>query len=221
VLIVGRTRFSFLSAGPLFQLELPDEFDALPETSSPLSINDGTGHRSYVFVPAAHDAGMDEHRLLSTMADRDGRTVEFYEQLEPPPVWYLRWLLSNGALYTHLRAAEGPEWAPTIVANLAIVERDGLPPSLLPSPPLGRGVSARPGYQEEALFRSQRGLDWAVTLRRPGFVPRGTIMRDPDRSKVLLRGGACCETEITVLAGNDLEAGQELLSGVLNSLAEG
>lgn len=155
-----KIEFSFLTAGPIFGLELPDDFEPVPETSSPLTIDNGHGHRSYDFVPAAFEPAISEdNRLLRKMADREGRTVEFYERPEDPPQWYLRWLLSNGALYTHLREAEGPEWAPIIVANLTIVERGGMPPVLLPEPPLGRGASSRAGYHERATFASNRGND--------------------------------------------------------------
>jgi hypothetical protein len=214
------TRFSFLTAGPMLGLELPDDFETLPELSAPLTVSDGGVYRSYDFVPAAHDDGMAEHRLLGTMEDRDGRTVELYEQLDPPPQWYLRWILSNGALYTHLREEEGPDRAPLYVESLGIVERDGLPPFLLPESPLGRGVLARPGYQEFALFSSTKGPDWALILQRPGYLANGRVMRDPNNSKAVLRGGACCGIEVTVLSGDDVAAGRQRMSTVRSSLSE-
>jgi hypothetical protein len=153
--MVEKIRFSFLTAGPTFGLDLPDDLDRLPELSAPLA--GGYGARSYDFVPAAHDAGMPESRLLRKTTDRDGRTVELYEAVGAPPQWYLRWILSNGALYTHLRDEEGPQRAQTYVASLGIVERKGLPPFLLPERPLRRAVFAQPGYQEFAIFRSLDG----------------------------------------------------------------
>lgn len=58
----------------------------------------------------------------------------------------------------------------------------------------------------------------AVTLRRPGFLPRGKVMRDPDNARVTLRGGAPREIDVEVLAGKDLSAGTELMSTVLRTL---
>jgi hypothetical protein len=214
---MATVRFSFLTAGPAFEVQVPDDFDATPETSAPLSIKDGKGWRSYVFVPNERDEGVSEPRLVRELTDRDGRTVEMYEDSRPPTIWLLRWLLPGGVIYTHLRQEEGPDWADTIVENLGIVENASLP-VLLPEPPLARAVSTRPGFQEDALFGSQTGPE-SLTLRRPGYLDQGKVVREPDTPRVVLRGGACCEIECLVVA-NELERAQEVLSNATNSLTE-
>jgi hypothetical protein len=218
--MANKVKFSFLSAGPRFVLDLPDDFETPPELSSPLTINNGYAARSFDFVPPARDTGIDEpHRLQRTMRDRGGRTVELYERIEEPRQWYLRWILRNGFLYTHVREEDGLDKVDGIVAGLGIVEANASAPFLLPEPPLGRAVSGQPGYQEFASFRSvERG--WGVLLQRPGFIGPGKLMRMPESSKVVYRAGANHGVEVTVVAGEDAAGGRELVTAVAQSLAQ-
>lgn len=210
--------FSFLTAGPSFGLSLPDDFDDLPELSSPLTINHGYGHRSFDFLPAKRDTGAGESlTLIDTLTDRDGRRVDLYERLEPPRQWYLQWHLRNGCLYTHLREEEGPGAARTHVASLAIVERDGLPPFLLPEPPLAPGASPQPGYQEFAMFSADRP-HWSLMLNRPGYLAAGKVLRQPNTDKVVLRGGARYGVEVIVHGGNEVDTARELMSTVVDEV---
>ena len=212
-------RFSFLTSGPLVRLELPEDFDDLPELTSPLSV--GYGYRSFDFLPAHIDsAGGEGLKLIDTLTDRDGRVVELYERAEPPRQWYLRWILSNGALYTHLREDEGPERATEHVAKLGIEEREGLPPFLLPESPLANGASARPGYREESVYRSRSNPRRIVVLNRPSYIAANKILRRPGSAdKISLRGGAKHGIEVTVHGGDDLDSARELMSTVLASLS--
>jgi hypothetical protein len=210
-------RFSFLTAGPRFRLSLPDDFDVLPDLSSPLTIKNGAGPRSFDFVASSRDDGVqEEHRFLGTLTGRDGHAVELYERLEAPRQWYLRWLLPTGVIYTHLRDEDGVERAETIAGSLGITVNGGAP-FLLPERPLGRGVSNRPGYQELAVFRSPSRADWAITLRRPSFLARGKVVQSPEGRKAILRGGAGHDTELAVYAGEDVAAGRETIRAALAS----
>jgi hypothetical protein len=210
-------KFSFLTAGPRFGLVLPDDFDTLPDLSSPLTIKDGSGARSFDFVARPRDRGVEEpNRLLGTLTDRDGHTVELYERLEAPLQWYLRWILSAGVVYTHLREEDGVERAEQVVASLGIAENGGAP-FLLPERPLGRGVSTRPGYQELAVFRSSR-IGWAIELQRPGFLAKGKVVQFPEGRQVILRAGAAHGIEVTVHAGTDAGAGRQAILAVVESL---
>jgi hypothetical protein len=214
------TRFSFLTAGPAFRLKLPDDFDALPDLSSPLTIKDGAGRRSFDFVAHTRDRGIDEaHRVLGTLTGREGRTVQLYERLDSPRQWYLRWILSSGALYTHLREEDGVDRAEPIAAGLGIVENGGTP-FLLLERPLGRGVLNHPGYQELAIYWST-SRRWVVELQRPGYLAKGKVMRLPDRERAMHRAGASFGIEVTVHSGADVEGGRQLTDAVVNSLAEG
>jgi hypothetical protein len=212
-----KVKFSFLTAGPRFGLALPDDFDALPDLSSPLTIKDGSGARSFDFVARARDKGVEEpNRLLRRLTSRGGHTVELYERLEEPQQWYLRWLLASGVLYTHLRGEDGVERADGVVASLGISENGGAP-FLLPEGPLGRGVSTRPGYQELAVFRSSRA-GWAIELQRPGFMAKGKIVQYPEGNQAILRAGASHGIEVIVHAATDAEAGRRAIVGVVDSL---
>jgi hypothetical protein len=210
-------RFSFLTAGPTFRLELPDDFDALPDLSAPLMIWD-QGARSFDFVAHARDHGVREpHQVLGTLKGRDGHTVEVYERFGEPPQWYLRWLLPTGSIWTHLREEDGVERADAVVANLGIVE-DGGAPFLLPEGPLRREVSTRPGYQELATFRSSSS-NWVLECQRPGYLSRGKLMRVPEAERGILRAGAGFDTEITAIVGTDAEDGRKLIGTAVDTLA--
>lgn len=212
--------FSFLTAGPAFRLKLPNDFDPLPDLSAPVTIKDGAGRRSFDFVAHTRDRGIEEaHRVLGTLTGREGRTVQLFERLDSPRQWYLRWTLSSGALYTHLREEDGVDRAEPIAAGLGIVENGGAP-FLLLERPLGRGVLVdRPGYQELATFWST-SRQWVVELQRPGYLARGKVMRLPDRERAMHRAGASFGIEVTVYSGADVEGGRRLTDAVVNSLAE-
>lgn len=218
-------RFSFLASGPRVGVLLPADFDPVPNLSSPFL--NGHGGRSFDFIPAHRDVGVGEgNSLLTTLVGKEGRTVELYERLEPPPLWWLRWPLANGAVYTHLREEDGPEMAQIEADALSIIEdAPGGLPYLFADPPLVFAASSRPGYQEGASFYAPgRGAGWSVGLRRPGFLPPGRVMQLPRGDvgdEVVLRGGAKYGIEVTVTAVSDATEGQRIVSGVLGSLDEG
>jgi hypothetical protein len=93
--------FSFLVSGPAFRLLIPADFDPVPELNSPLY--NGVGGRDFTFHPKQRDVPAEGYVFLGTISDRDGRAVELFERIEPPPIWWLRWPLNAGSLYTHLR----------------------------------------------------------------------------------------------------------------------
>lgn len=216
---------SFLASGPRFQLELPDYFDSLPELDSPLF--NGIGGRAFSFIPTSRDQGVDDgHELLSTLEDSDGRPVDFYWRTDPPALWLLRWQLSNGALYTHLRAEDGSDMAETTVKSISLVEEaDAGAPFLVIDDPLKFAASAAPGYQETAqYFSDRRGIGWAVTLQRPGFMAGGSRAKAPKAHTgglALVRAGVGYGMELTVWAGKDDEAANDIVSLVSNTLSEG
>lgn len=216
-----KVAFSFLTAGPRFEVELPSDFEVLPDLSSPLTINNGYAARSFDFVPAAWDTGItDNVRLIRTTTDGDGRTVEVFQRDEEPAQWYLRWQLANGALYTHLREEDGVEKAQIVVASLGIVE-DGTqaPPFLLPEAPLGHGASARPGYQETVSYRSKTREGWAVILQRPSFLSKGQLLQVPER-RAVFRAGADSGVEVTVLADREEAEGRSLIASAIASFSQ-
>lgn len=217
--------YSFLTSGPRFRFSLPSDFDRLPFLSSP--IRGANGGRSYDFVPALHDVGRSDpgHTHVSDLTDKDGRTVEVYERLEKPTLWWLRWPLQNGALYTHLREEDGLATANTVVASISVVEDPGGgTPSVLPDPPLRRGASTRAGYQEEAIyFSSERGALWSVDLKRPGYVAQGKILQVPPEhveGRAVFRGGAAAGLEVNVTADTDQDEGRRIAAMIIESLRE-
>jgi hypothetical protein len=221
----GGSYFSFLAGGPRFELELPAYFDALPELDSP--IFNGISGRSFTFLPQGRDQSVDvDSTFLRALVDAGGRTVEFYERVDPPQLWWLRWQLSTGALYTHLRSEDGVTMAEKTVGSISVVEdSDTGTPFLLPEAPLSLAASAAPGYQETAMyFSAERGEGWSVTLTRPGFVPAGSIAVAPTDNTgglVVMRAGIGQGVELTVSAGRDNEAAEEVLSMAMDSLTQG
>jgi hypothetical protein len=217
-------RFSFLASGPIFRLSVPSEFDTLPSLSSPMS--NGIGGRSFDFLTDHQDEGLNEgHKMLAVLADRDGRTVELYERLDPPRLWWLRWPLSNGAIYAHVREEDGLGRGRLFLEYISVVEDASVPtPFLLADPPLGLAVSARPGFQERVRFFSPAlGDNWVITLQRPGFLSSGQRMQLPRRDAgefVVLRAGTSYGIEVIVWSGTALSEGQEILDGVVESLRE-
>jgi hypothetical protein len=209
--------FTFMTAGPRFHFALAGGFDPVGDYSSPLLT--GMGFRSFDYLPPSQEPGItEEHTVVRTLMDRDGRAVELSARIGSPPQWYLRWQLSNGALYTHLREEDGPDSADFTVNSLGIVEGDDGVPFLLPEPPLKRGVSARPGLQEIAAFRSPTG--WSIQLKRPGFINAGQVVQAPGSENVVLRGGTSDGLEVVVFSGTDLKSGQDLMSQTQDSLAQ-
>lgn len=217
------TAFSFLASGPTFRLRLPADFDPVPELSSPL--DNGRGGRSFIFIPSNRDEGVTDSVPLGTLVDRDGRSVDLYERVAPPPLWRLRWQLRSGAVYTHLREEDGVEMAEVTVASVSIVEETtGRTPFVLAYPPLVFAGSSRPGYQEEAIyFSSARGDGWSVTLQRPSFMKPGTVAIAPKQNTgglVAIKAGLDFGIELSVWAGTDRFAGEAIVAMVRGSLRE-
>jgi hypothetical protein len=199
-------------------LSLPEAFRAQPKLSSPLTIDRGTRPRSVDFIPGDQDIGVPGFDRIESRDGSQGREVEVYERLGLTSIWYLRWPLTEGFLYLHLREEDWPGYAGVVVDNLEIVEEIGAPPFLLPSSPLSVAVSENVGYQEHASFGALE-QDWAVFLRRPGFLRPGQLMEYPDE-KAILRGGGAFGIEVTVMSSTDRAAGEDLLDLVLESLDE-
>jgi hypothetical protein len=213
--------FSFLTSGPGYSLRLPSDFETLPELSSP--VLNGHGGRSFDFVSTQRDFGLADEGVvfLRALTAKDGHTVELYQRQEPPPVWWLRWSLRNGAIYTHLREQDGAAFADVTVASVSIVEDpSGGTPFVLLSRPLEFGASANPGFQELAIyFSASRGAMWTVALQRPGFVSSGSVLTSSG-SEPAVRAGTRYGIDVQVTSGTSLADAQDLMSTVLGSLAE-
>ncbi|MDP9206484.1 MAG: hypothetical protein M3P12_13690 [Gemmatimonadota bacterium] len=157
---------------------------------------------------------------MGMLTDRDGRPVELYQRPDPPPFWWIRWQLLNGAIYSHIREEDGVEMAGVTAHSVSIVgESPGETPVVLAEAPLLVGASTQPGYQEVATYVSPlRGDPWSVSLQRPGFVPDGSQMITSG-APIAIRAGTPFGIEVEVVAG-DREGGLEIVSEVLKTLAE-
>ncbi len=145
--------------------------------------------------------------------------MEVLERLEKPVVWYLKWTLAAGSLYTHLREGDRADYAPTVANGVTIVETKGATPAVLAEPPLSRAAAARPGFQEVAtFFPGHEG--WAVVLTRPGFVTEGRFMQLPptDAGAAVIRAGGIDGIEVTVTAVADQAGALGLATEVVASL---
>ena len=209
MLETSEVSFSFLTAGPQFRLLVPLEFSSVPELSSPLYID--VGNRSFDWIPAVRDSGLTEDvRFVESLTVKDDSQLQIYERIDPegPRLWWLRWQLENGAVYSHLRDEDGLAQAEAIGNCLTIVEDGGTgTPFLLPEPPLRPAVAAWPGYQEWAVFQSGLREEWAISLRRPTFLKPGEIVQAPASvvgEAAYLRAGAAYGIEIGVSSGTNV-----------------
>jgi hypothetical protein len=214
--VATKIEFSFMSAGPRYELMLPAEFESVPELND--SLANGIGARGFDFLPAGHSNGIPErYPVIETLLDREGRQVDLYQWPFEPPQWYLRWHISKGSLWTHLREEDGAAMAAVTIRALSILEDQttGLP-FLLLEPPLRRAVSTRPGYQELATFVSSVRPNWFVYLRRPGFVSPGKVVQsDVEPDLRVIRVGLPSGIEVQGVGTETTE-----LQGVVMTVAE-
>lgn len=171
--------FSFLTAGPRFTLDLPADFGGMPQLSTP--IHNGFGGRSLTFIPSALDEPLTDSTLVRTLPAAEGRQAQLFERRGSPVIWFLRWPLAAGALYTHLVEEDGIARAQLIADNLGVVEDDaiGLPFALLEGV-LRSAASADLGWHEEALFESTGHQGRAIALRRPSYLAESQVVTIPD-----------------------------------------
>lgn len=214
--------FSFLVSGPTFRVTLPDYFDRTPEMNTPLF--NGIGGRDFTFIPASRDVPAEGTVLLRSLTDLDGREVELIERIEPPPLWWLRWSLSAGALYTHLREEDGVEMADVTVASISIVETSEGLPFILPDPPLTIDMVQVNDFLEETTFFSNRSTAmWSAVFRRPGFLPPGSIQWAPTENtdgRIVIVEGLTGGVEVMLAGGESLAQGERLATMVLESFSE-
>lgn len=206
-MIHSQVRFSFLTAGPGYEADIPSEYNNPPELVAPLDVT-GTGEgRNYDFIPSVRDVGMLEEAstYLTTLETVSGFPLELWQQKRGPEeerLWELRWVLDNGAIYSHLREEDGIDQASLLASSLEIeISPIGLP-MLLPVPPVRRMASFRPGYQEVATFPSSED-DGAIQFWRPSHLGANRELVDPtiaDGDGVKLRIGTSQEVEIRVLS---------------------
>lgn len=166
--------FSFLLGGPCYGLILPEDFAEIPELSSPIS------ERSFDFIRSENDDRPAE--TIDTLQGRDGREVDVAVMTEDPPQWSLRWPLANGALYTHVRGADGgPARAEVVASSITVRDSEcGAGPEVEAHPPLEASVS-EPPYQQSAAFSSPERPEWIVIIERPSHLPPGkTVVRAGD-----------------------------------------
>jgi len=98
---------------------------------------------------------------------------EAYHRANDPGGWGLRWFVAGFVVETHIREIEG---ADTLAVVLNNVNFAAAPPGNLMatlSPPIGIGVSTRPGYQEYVVWatpnpRPQPLELLSVAITRPG-----------------------------------------------------
>lgn len=212
--------FSFLTSGPTFRCELPDEFDSLPGLSSP--VDNGNGGRSFSFVPAFRDDGITEpHDVTDKLMDPQGHQVDLVERLGDPQQWYLRWYLRDGSLYTHLRDTDGVAKAEETLRYVTVDESSGSLPFLLIEPPFRSAVSGHAGYQEQArYFSAAIGNIWVLEFRRPGFLGPGTLMELPGASQTIVRAGTSFGLEIVAITDLSAKKAAEMLMSVVATLRE-
>ena len=205
--------FSFLLEGDCYSLVLPEDFEELPELSSPVSA------RSFDFVRPEHDNPVEP---IDTVEGRDGREVEIGVLTEDPPQWSLRWELPAGALYTHVRGADGGRARAEVVAS-SISIRDsacGPGPEIDVHPPL-QPSTASPPYQESASFTSLERKQWVVTIERPSRLsPAKTVVGEGDFGGFFAEKGTDAGLLVSVFVTTNEDDVRELVEMVADSLKE-
>lgn len=218
--------FSFLTTGPEYSLQVPSEMPAVPYLHSP--IVSGGGARTFAFTPspaAEEVAGRMavEGTLLRELSDRDGRQVQLYRRAEDPPVWWLVWTLRSGCLTTHLREQDkGADLADAVVGSISVSD-DRPTPFIFLFPPMRLGVSARPGYQEDAITLREEADGGAVRIIvvRPGYIPEGEVVADSTTGFARLRAGALDGLEVQVESTSGMDEARLIMDLALGSLAVG
>jgi len=218
--MVKLARFSFLTAGPTIVFHLPADFDETPELSSPVA--NPNGARSVDFLPLRRDfTDLEGYSLSRTFIDAFGRAVHVYRWPFEPAQWFLRWRLSSGSVWTHLREEDGEEMADLIVGCLTVIEEEDTHlPFVLIEAPLRRAVSSRPGYQEFASFFSPMRPEWSVTFLRPSYLSEGEIVVKPDGRQAVVRVGCPLGLEAQVVAGSDAEGARSFAESICGSVVE-
>lgn len=216
--------FSFLGAGPLISVEMPDEFDEIPEFSTP--VLNGFGGRKLVFIPKQRVEPIgDDNVFLDRLSDRDGRPVDYFQRKELPPLWRLRWELSAGCMFTHLREEDPAEMAELTVKSISIIESGLLSlPFVAIYPPLTYGVSRIPDYEERAVFTSQvMGEGATIYFKRPADLA-ATDLLVPEESYAgigVVRVGLGSDIEAEVALPSDSATCRDVATRIRRSFTVG
>jgi hypothetical protein len=214
--------FSLMLSGPRMRASLPAGFHQMPELSSP--INSGFGARSFDFLPEGRDPGISEedYGLARTAIDSEGHPVELYEPTGSTPQWFLRWSLSRGSLYSHLRSQDEVDQVDQVIDGLTIDEEGGTP-FLLLDPPLKSAVSARVGYQESVVFFDGDPAERIASIQRPGYLRRGemrAVPADQTGEWSAVRGGGPQGLEVIVNSKRGRGDARGVVEMILNTLRE-
>lgn len=215
-------KVAFLTTGPEFTCSVPSSFHPVPELASPIAIAPDKG-RTCVFSPVAigdNIVGNDTYRLIGTREGAGKTAVEVYEQAGDS-LWFLRWPLNGGSVSIHIRRKEDGEYfLDSVAKHLVVIERpDGIA-SVIPTGPLRRMVSARPGYEEVVTFCELDGSSLVRTLhlRRPSRIRDGVRMEHESGNPSGVRIGGRNATEVSVSSASSRQEAIEVAQRVLNVL---
>lgn len=216
----------FLMSGPPFEIEVPSSLHPVPQIVSPLDITgSGTG-RECAFVPAQLDQGLAPELFdrLDDLEGCDGRWVEAWPRNDGE-MWFLRWPLTAGLVYVHIRVEDGFESsAQEIVSNLHIYEDAAGIPTVTPDAPLARMASREQGYMEVITFFETDGdhIEGSVDISRPGSLARGaeTVKHSVvNPGKIdLIRGGPG-NIDIRVSGALEEDAARQINQAIESSLS--
>ncbi len=172
-------------------------------------LHNGIGGRSFTFIPARWDVPLDDTDRFDNLTGADGRLVEFHRRRDELPLWWLRWSLSRGSLFTHLREEDGTDMAARTASAVAVTEDEYGIPFVVISDPLKYAASAAPGYQERINFNHvDRDTPTGLSLSRPGFISPSDVRRTPPNPDGLaqVRTGATHGIEISAWAKSESTA---------------
>jgi hypothetical protein len=184
----------------------------------------GVGGRDFTFFPDDRDERAQDSVFVRELTDRDGRPVELYERVDTPPLWWLRWPLSRGALYTHLREEDGEKRAETTARNISVKENENGLPTVLAYPPMALDMTKVRDFGEEATFYSEaRGTDWSITLRRPAAMSKGDRYMASERNTgglAVIQVGLGSDVEALIVAERNPSEARAMANMIEESFAE-
>jgi hypothetical protein len=138
----------------------------------------------------------------------------------------LRWPLSSGALYTHLREEDGEEMADVTIQSLSVTEgKTGLP-FLLAYLPLAFDVDpSRPAVEEAMYFSGASGfVGSSIRFSRPGFLAQGEVLVAPAFARggaTVIRAGVGEGTEVQLVTLEEVDQAEQVVTAIAGSFRVG
>jgi hypothetical protein len=181
--------FNFMTVAGNYRASIPDIFARRAAGSV---ITRGGISRTVAYLESSADNGgvLVGKRLIRQLKGQGNASVSVYEQ-QSPLLHLVFWQLSTGRVWTWASpAADGPDGAPDIAANLAVGEGESGLPRAEPRGSLGRGDLRRPDERDSVSFLSsdELAVNGSVSFVYAGSFSSDHEIFDGPRAIVIRRG---------------------------------